>query len=205
MPPYTQVLSALRKNYLIWLCTEFRLSSEGPVVNLRNRLKDTFTETRFIVTPGIMPFSRDIADRINHVNHLLLLNLLHLHHALLLHQHLTALVRLPSLMRRGTALGVMTQTMTSTYRTHTSSILHLFLFNMNNNLISFPLILFSNTPTITMFHLHQIHLSILSMLLFPQQHTRSTVVSIHTYLRSLAFTWPCFSLIGPYITFFWTL
>ena len=40
MPPYTQVLSALRKNDLIRLCGEFRLSSDGPVVNLRNRLKD---------------------------------------------------------------------------------------------------------------------------------------------------------------------
>ena len=37
MPPYTQVLSALCKNDLIRLCTEFRL---GPIVNLRNRLKD---------------------------------------------------------------------------------------------------------------------------------------------------------------------
>ena len=40
MPPYTQVLSALRKNDLIRLCDEFRLPTEGSVVNLRNRLKD---------------------------------------------------------------------------------------------------------------------------------------------------------------------
>ena len=40
MPPYTQVLSALRKNDLVRLCDEFRLSTEGSVVNLRNRLKD---------------------------------------------------------------------------------------------------------------------------------------------------------------------
>ena len=40
MPPYTQVLSALRKNDLICLCDEFRLPTDGSVVNLRNRLKD---------------------------------------------------------------------------------------------------------------------------------------------------------------------
>jgi hypothetical protein len=38
--PYTQVLSALRKNDLIRLCVEFGLPVDGPVVGLRNRLKD---------------------------------------------------------------------------------------------------------------------------------------------------------------------
>ena len=40
MPPYNKTLSALRKNKLICLCGEFRLPSDGSVVNLRNRLKD---------------------------------------------------------------------------------------------------------------------------------------------------------------------
>ena len=40
MAPYTKVLSALRKNDLARLCAEFRLSSDGSVVALRNRLKD---------------------------------------------------------------------------------------------------------------------------------------------------------------------
>ena len=40
MAPYTKVLSALRKNDLTRLCAEFRLSSDGSVVALRNRLKD---------------------------------------------------------------------------------------------------------------------------------------------------------------------
>jgi len=39
-PPYTQLLSALRKTDLVGLCREFRLSTEGSVVGLRNRLKD---------------------------------------------------------------------------------------------------------------------------------------------------------------------
>jgi hypothetical protein len=38
--PYTQLLSALRKNDLIRLCVEFGLPVDGSVVNLRNRLKD---------------------------------------------------------------------------------------------------------------------------------------------------------------------
>ena len=38
--PYTKVLSSLRKMELLRLCTEFRLSNEGPVVGLRNRLRD---------------------------------------------------------------------------------------------------------------------------------------------------------------------
>ena len=40
MPLYNQVLSALRKNDLVRLCGEFRLSTDGPVVILHNRLKD---------------------------------------------------------------------------------------------------------------------------------------------------------------------
>lgn len=39
-PPYTKVLSALRKNELVRLCLEFGLSNEGSVVVLRTRLKD---------------------------------------------------------------------------------------------------------------------------------------------------------------------
>jgi hypothetical protein len=39
-PPYTKVLSALRKTELVRLCIEFRLSIDGSVVTLRNRLKD---------------------------------------------------------------------------------------------------------------------------------------------------------------------
>jgi hypothetical protein len=38
--PYTQLLSALRKNDLLRLCTEFHLPVNGAVVTLRNRLKD---------------------------------------------------------------------------------------------------------------------------------------------------------------------
>jgi hypothetical protein len=38
--PYTQVLSALRKTDLVRLCVEFRLSADGSVVRLRQRLKD---------------------------------------------------------------------------------------------------------------------------------------------------------------------
>ena len=38
--PYTRVLSSLRKTELIRLCIEFRLSTDGSVVALRNRLKD---------------------------------------------------------------------------------------------------------------------------------------------------------------------
>ena len=40
LPPYTQVLSALRKIDLLRLCIEFRLPNDGSVVQLRNRLKD---------------------------------------------------------------------------------------------------------------------------------------------------------------------
>lgn len=39
-PPYTKVLSALRKTELIRLCGEFHLHADGGVVILRNRLKD---------------------------------------------------------------------------------------------------------------------------------------------------------------------
>jgi hypothetical protein len=38
--PYSQVLSALRKNDLMRLCVEFGLPVDGPVVTLRHRLKD---------------------------------------------------------------------------------------------------------------------------------------------------------------------
>lgn len=38
--PYTQLLSALRKNDLVRLCTEFRLPVNGAVTTLRDRLKD---------------------------------------------------------------------------------------------------------------------------------------------------------------------
>ena len=121
---------------------------------------------------------------------------------LLPHQHPIVLILLLSLMHRGTALEVMMQTMTMTNRMHTSSSLHLFLCNMINNLISFPLILYLNILTITTSHLHQICCSIPSTVLSLQWHTRSTVVSIHAYLRSLASTWPClfFILFGHYIT-----
>ena len=38
--PYTKVLSALLKPDLVRLCGEFRLATDGSVVNLRKRLKD---------------------------------------------------------------------------------------------------------------------------------------------------------------------
>ena len=38
--PYTKVLSALLKTDLVRLCVEFRLRTDGSVVDLRNRLKD---------------------------------------------------------------------------------------------------------------------------------------------------------------------
>ena len=44
--PYTAVLSALRKIDLLRLSIEFRLSTEGPVTVLRNRLKDHLNNHR---------------------------------------------------------------------------------------------------------------------------------------------------------------
>ena len=99
MPPYTQVLSALRKNDLICLCDEFRLPTEGSVVNLRNRLKDylnlhrntlfrnprynpLFPRHRRPVQPiqqpeQASPPSTPLLPRIHHTAHLLVLQLVH--------------------------------------------------------------------------------------------------------------------------------
>jgi hypothetical protein len=44
--PYSQTLSALRKNDLIRLCVELGLSVDGSVVTLRTRLKDHITLNR---------------------------------------------------------------------------------------------------------------------------------------------------------------
>jgi hypothetical protein len=44
--PYTKLLSALRKQELVRLSTEFRLSSEGSVPALRDRIKGHLNENR---------------------------------------------------------------------------------------------------------------------------------------------------------------
>jgi hypothetical protein len=49
--PYSQVLSALRKNDLMRLSVEFGLSVEGSVVHLRNRLKDYLNLRRDTLYP----------------------------------------------------------------------------------------------------------------------------------------------------------
>lgn len=52
--PYTKLLSTLRKQELIWLCVELRLSTDGSVVDLKERLKVYLDDNHneFAANPG---------------------------------------------------------------------------------------------------------------------------------------------------------